>query len=99
MADNYEFNEDAGVFKLVGLTEREINLWVMGSSKIRNNAHFSRSLTRMWSALFMKELCAHPDHFDELCHCFGFERGAALELSSYLASRCSNLRNFCHVSV
>jgi hypothetical protein len=52
----------------------------------------------MWSALFLKELCANPDQFEELCCSFGFDRGLALELSSYLASRCGNLRNFCQVN-
>jgi hypothetical protein len=82
----------------MGITEQKINLWVVGSSRIRYDEAFKKSLTKMWSAMFLREVCDDPYRFESLCQEFGFDRGSALELSLKVVSRRGNLRNFCLVS-
>lgn len=95
LAQHFQTHTDAVAIRQIGLLEGELNRWVRGT---RLNADFNQKLRRLWSALFMKDVCLKPNLFEEICKRYGFDRGMALELSGALATRCTNLRSFCQVS-
>ena len=83
----------------IGLTYQNLDLWLRGSPSLRKDVVFNNMLRRIWTALFAKEVCVMPPQFEALCRRFGFDRGTAMEKNAALASRCSNLRNFCMVRI
>ena len=95
LAKDFEHHPDAQILTRIGLDADRLMEWVLGNPTIRNNKQFNEQLTRAWSALFMKEPLTNIENADTLCSDFGFERATSLELSSILASRLQNLRNFC----
>ncbi|XP_052131077.1 uncharacterized protein LOC127751479 [Frankliniella occidentalis] len=95
LAVNFEQHPDAEIIKGLGVTKSELDLFLRANSKIRKNKSFCDRIKKLWTALYAKELFLRPGQFEELCQRFGFDRGEAIEISSTLASRCANLKNFC----
>ncbi|KAK3916824.1 Helicase and polymerase-containing protein TEBICHI, partial [Frankliniella fusca] len=90
---SFQQHPDLDTFHALGLTQADLDRWITAAH--RSDVHLTSRIARLWSALFATQICLHPDSYESLCLRFGFDRGAAMELTSNLAGRCANLRTFC----
>ena len=95
IARDFKSHPDSEAMIKIGLNEETVTEWVVGNPSVRRNKKFNGMLTRLWSALFVKELLNKPENFEELCLAYGIDRPSALEMTSSLASRCQNLKSLC----
>ncbi|KAK3908554.1 Protein GlcT [Frankliniella fusca] len=93
LAREFANHPDAPIMTQLGLRSEMLTEWVVGNPTVRKISEFTSTLTRLWSAMVIREMLKDPDHFEELCIAYGFDRSSALELTSSLASRCQNLKN------
>lgn len=105
VASRFEGHPDQSVLLAAGITEGRLAHWLVGNLD-RERRHLTAAaaavdsaLTRVWSAMFLRDLLRDPDAVDLLAQRYGTQRTHALDLAETTAARCGNLRNFCRVSI
>lgn len=105
VGSRFEGHPDQSVLLAAGITEGRLAHWLVGNLD-RERRHLTTAaaavdsaLTRVWSAMFLRDLLRDPDAVDLLAQRYGTQRTHALDLAETTAARCGNLRNFCRVSI
>ncbi|KAK3929792.1 Helicase POLQ-like [Frankliniella fusca] len=60
LVHNFTSHPDRTLMEQLDLTERKMNLWVMGVGGYKNNAEFVSIVKRLWSAMFVRDLFDEP---------------------------------------
>ncbi|KAK3932716.1 Envelope glycoprotein gp160 [Frankliniella fusca] len=61
----YDEHPDRSLFESLDLTRQNIDMWLLGNPRLRKDGNFTAKLTKMWSALCMRDVCANPSMLEE----------------------------------